>query len=488
MWRDEDQDRVLDAGEELLPNWIVELVLGNVVVAEYQDRRQWSVYPHWSFQVRISDPVQGTNHRSDLWPHSPQQARIVPKQSAYTEIRPLTVRPTQKLAGADLSSGWNSEGLLILAGDNIIEQSLPLDPAGVVYDSVTRLPVAGAVVTISGPPGFNAALHVVGGSASVTTPASGFYQFLLLPAAPVGDYTLTVTTYPPSYAPVPSTTIPVCTNTLTAGALPNPALVQTLPTAPATAIPLHNPAVCPGNTAALAPANQGTTQHYFTFTINPAVSGDIVNNHIPLDPVLGNAILVSKTTPRRDVSIGDIIPYTVQATNQSGFAMTGVTVRDVLPAGFKYVEESGMLNGAPLTPQVSGTQLSWTDQDFAPTEVKVYTLMLVVGGGVDFGEYTNRAFALNGITGLRISNEGSASVRVVADPTFDCAEIIGKVFNDRNANGIQDEESESLRGEEGIVGAKVVTAKGWIVTTDSYGRYHIPCVAVPELTTGSISY
>lgn len=489
VWRDEDHDRVLDAGEELLPNWIVELVLGNVVVASTKTGANGAytltgVSPGSGYQIRFREPTTGAIFGRAV----PNEQGIVPtngvRDTGNTTVNSSTNAGNP--AGADLSSRDGTlKGLLILAGDNIIEQSLPLDPAGVVYDSVTRLPVAGAVVTISGPPGFNAALHVVGGSASVTTPASGFYQFLLLPAAPVGDYTLTVTTYPPSYAPVPSTTIPVCTNTLTAGALPNPALVQTLPTAPATAIPLHNPAVCPGNTAALAPANQGTTQHYFTFTINPAVSGDIVNNHIPLDPVLGNAILVSKTTPRRDVSIGDIIPYTVQATNQSGFALTGVTIRDVLPAGFKYVEESGMLNGAPLTPQVSGTQLSWTDQDFAPTEVKVYTLMLVVGGGVDFGEYTNRAFALNGITGLRISNEGSASVRVVADSTFDCAEIIGKVFNDRNANGVQDEETESLRGEEGIAGAKVVTAKGWIVTTDSHGRYHIPCAAVPELTTGS---
>ena len=42
--------------------------------------------------------------------------------------------------------------VFLQAGDNVIEQSLPLDPAGVVYDSVTRLPVAGATVTFSGPP------------------------------------------------------------------------------------------------------------------------------------------------------------------------------------------------------------------------------------------------------------------------------------------------------------------------------------------------
>jgi len=71
--------------------------------------------------------------------------------------------------------------ITLSANDEVIEQNLPLDPSGVVYDSVTRNPVAGAVVSISGPPGFNAATHLVGGLAaqSQTVGSDGFYQFLL---------------------------------------------------------------------------------------------------------------------------------------------------------------------------------------------------------------------------------------------------------------------------------------------------------------------
>ena len=88
-------------------------------------------------------------------------------------------------AGANLSShNGTLEGMTILAGDNIVQQSLPLDPAGIVYDAVTRNPVAGAVVTITGPGGFTPATDLVGGNATVTTAADGFYQFLLLPGAP----------------------------------------------------------------------------------------------------------------------------------------------------------------------------------------------------------------------------------------------------------------------------------------------------------------
>lgn len=71
-------------------------------------------------------------------------------------------------------------------------------------------------------------------------------------------------------------------------------------------------------------------------------------------------------------------------------------------------------------------------------------MILVVGTGVGEAEYTNQAWALNGLLNSVVSNVASATVRVIPDPTFDCAELIGKVFDDKNANGYQDD------GEPGI--------------------------------------
>ena len=72
--------------------------------------------------------------------------------------------PPPKFSAAGASwSHWQ-------AGDNVVEQSLPLDPSGVVYDTATRQPVANATVTFNGPPGFDPALHLLGGAAE---PASG---------------------------------------------------------------------------------------------------------------------------------------------------------------------------------------------------------------------------------------------------------------------------------------------------------------------------
>jgi hypothetical protein len=106
-------------------------------------------------------------------------------------------------------------------------------------------------------------------------------------------------------------------------------------------------------------------------------------------------------------------------------------------------------------------------------------MILVVGAGVAEGEYTNQAYAVNNIINAAASNVASATVRIIPDPTFDCADVIGKVFDDKNANGYQDE------GEPGIANVRLATARGLIVTTDAEGRFHIPCPQIPHADRGS---
>ena len=38
-----------------------------------------------------------------------------------------------------------------------------------------------------------------------------------------------------------------------------------------------------------------------------------------------------------------------------------------------------------------------------------------------------------------MSGEATATVRVVPDPTFDCTDVTGKVFDDANRNKVQDD-------------------------------------------------
>jgi hypothetical protein len=78
-----------------------------------------------------------------------------------------------------------------------------------------------------------------------------------------------------------------------------------------------------------------------------------------------------------------------------------------------------------------------------------------------------------------MSGEATATVRIVPDPTFDCTDVLGKVFHDTNRNGRQDD------GEDGLAGVRLVTPRGLHATTDPYGRYHITCAIVPNANRGS---
>lgn len=483
VWQDDNHDRQIDGGEELKEGWTVELLLSGTIVdttltAIDGTYTLVTVSPGAGYEIRFREPSTGivfgnavTNEQGIAPTASTRDTGVAVANSGTNAGNP---------AGADTTSTIGTlKDLSILAGDNIIEQSLPLDPAGIVYNAMTRNPVAGAQVTITGPGGFTPATDLVGGQGTVTTTDDGFYQFLLTGTAPVGTYTLAVTTYPGGYAQAPSTIIPVCANTLTVGVAPDPALVHDSSDAPIIAAPIHDPATCPVNTAALAPVNQASTQHYFSFVLNAATSGDLVNNHIPLDPVGTGDIVITKTTPTIHTNIGQLVPYTLTVSNISSSNYSGLDILDTLPPGFKYIENSASLDGVALEPTIGANNrsLTWESQSLNSGETKTFKLILVVGSGVQPGEYTNRAQVLS--YNITISNIATAVVRVIPDPVFDCSDIIGKVFDDGNRNGYQDKD------EGGIANVRVTTVNGLLVTTDDHGRFHVACADIPDEERGS---
>jgi hypothetical protein len=152
---------------------------------------------------------------------------------------------------------------------------------------------------------------------------------------------------------------------------------------------------------------------------------------------------------------------------------------DLLPAGFAYIPGSALLDFVATEPTAAAGTLRWDGLVLAGTESRTVRLLLAVGAGVTEGEFVNRAQVLNGTTGGPMSGEANATVRVMPDPTFDCTDVTGKVFDDANRNGVQD------GGEVGLAGVRVVTARGLAATTDQYGRYHITCAITPNESRGS---
>ncbi|HUH56329.1 MAG TPA: SdrD B-like domain-containing protein [Rhodanobacter sp.] len=395
----------------------------------------------------------------------------VPATTGY-EIRFLSPNGTHygQPVSQDADPQWNGtvdkaaaipaiSGVTVGSGVAVIRQDLPVDPSGIVYDSVTRQPLAGVRVTLLDPTGQPVApQHLAGGATNgtQTTGPDGYYHFLLLPGAPSGNYTVRIE-QPAGYLPAPSGIHAPASNGLTVPAGNTPYHVSHLPGPPAT-----------GDLPA----------YYLGFVVTPLSAG-ITGNHLPLDPVLQGALRVTKTTPKINVTKGDLVPYTIEITNTLAVPLANIAARDLVPAGFKYRNDSARIDGVAHEPLINGRELSWPELSFAPNQVRSVQLVLVIGSGVGEGEYVNQAWAQNTLADRLVSNIGSAAVRIVPDPTFDCADLIGKVFDDKNGNGYQDQ------GEPGVPAVRVVTARGLLVTTDDQGRYHIPCAAVPEHARGA---
>ncbi len=208
-------------------------------------------------------------------------------------------------------------------------------------------------------------------------------------------------------------------------------------------------------------------------------SSQIFNNPIPIDPEMDGAVAITKTSSKKNVTRGVLVPYTITVTNVFGVPLYDLGIVDRFPAGFKYVAGSARLNGIPTEPRIDGLQLAWDGLEMQVDHKVIIKFLLVVGSGVSEGDYVNRAQVRNNAIGEYISGEATATVRVVPDPDFDCTDVIGKVFDDLNMNGRQDP------GEKGLAGARVVTVRGLIATADKHGRFHITCAVVPDADRGS---
>lgn len=346
-----------------------------------------------------------------------------------------------------------------------VDQNLPIDPSGVIYNSVTRAPVAGVTATLNGPNGMALpdSCFLDPSQQSQTTDASGEYRFDIIPGGaaqcPTAETEYTIAITPPAGFSFVSTVLSPQPDSFDPTGQTSP--VRIAPTAG-------------------APTDANPT-YYLSFLLETG-DPDVIFNHIPIDPFISrDPLIVTKTSTKRNVSTGDLVPYEITVRNSEGAQRVGVTVVDLLPSGFKYVIGSASVDGVPTEPKAtnSNRQLEWRDQTIPGDATVTYNLVLTVGGGVAEGTKVNTGFGLDGPTGAAISNRGSAAVQIVPSSIFDCSELIGKVYEDANRNGYQDED------EPGVPGVRLATVNGLLVTTDEFGRFHIACAAVPDARIGS---
>jgi conserved repeat domain len=231
----------------------------------------------------------------------------------------------------------------------------------------------------------------------------------------------------------------------------------------------YNFDVAPGNYYLTA-----TKDGYNDYTgANFSVVSDIVEWNIPMVPKNQSSsayLSIVKQANKKVATAGDTITYTVNLKNlSSSLTASSVTVSDNLPYGFKYIPGSTLVDGQAAADPTGTTSLSWPLGSLATQATKKITYRVRLGPDSRIGKNENSARVFATVGGSATSAGPSvASVEVREGLFSDSGMIMGKVFEDKNGNGIQDKD------ELGIPNASLILEDGTVIVTDQFGRYSVP--------------
>jgi uncharacterized repeat protein (TIGR01451 family) len=376
----------------------------------------------------------------------------------------------QPLAGTP--SQYNNGKLALVWATSSTADVTMSDPSGVVYNAITRQPVAGAVVTLTrlscpaSAVGPIKAAELFGdtsiytfnadGSAAMVTDANGVYAFVFK-APPVNDlctYSLKVTPPAGSGLAFPSKLI-----------APHDGLFNT----------------CGAVTPVAGVPQGGADVSYYSqikagADHSTGVVCEVFNNNIPLDPSVGSGVTLQKTASATTAEVGDLLTFTLRATNQTNLALPQLAIKDQLPVGFRFVPGSARVDGTRVADPTGGIGPTLVfnmplsgGTPLAIGQSMALTYQVRIGANTPIGvDAVNRAWASSGVAPSALtSNEADARVRVTGGVFATEAYAFGKVFMDCNKNGIQDD------AELGIPGVRLFLEDGTGVVTDIEGKWSI---------------
>lgn len=370
-----------------------------------------------------------------------------------------------------------------IAAGTVVNLPLPVDPGGVVYDSVSRVAVAGVTLNLlngSGQAIDEQCLRM--NQQSQVTQADGLYSFNINfdahPSCQSNDtYRIEIAEAPPSYRPNFSNIIrqvgAESCGDANLGCAVSESFDSAATEAACTLDTIPNSNACEVQVQPGAPQLDEDTRYFVEFFLQ-AGDQNVVFNHIPIDARDNDAqILLAKTVDQRTVSRGAIVEYTISAENTLDIPALDIAIEDTPPANFVLVAESVRVvrtgddgefdTSDDVVSSIDTTGLDpiqFDAVDLDPLETVRFRYVMRVGVGVVAGDYTNTAIA-SGPNGIA-SNSASATVELVPDPVLEQATLVGKVFNDRDEDGSQDP----------------ADATGVVLKSDFYGWNSL---ALPEL-------
>jgi len=392
---------------------------------------------------------------------------VLPSSSAGTTLvkgNPEATDPS--VNGQSQNNGIT--GITLKPGTSTPSQNgFSVDPSGVIYDSVTRRPVAGARVTLIGPDGApvpNSLLDLFAGTANgAAVGSNGLYVLLLTSEAPSGLYRLRVDV-PNGYQ----------SGEATGNSIYIPA--ESVPYIPALGGGIEK--VQPQDTApTLSEDSRYFMSVRFVITDRPETSSNgIINNHIAIDPVkpvIVGDLEATKVGSAQSAELGDSVGYTITLKNATNVPQYGVVLKDTMPIGFKYIGSTSTLqrDDTSITQDdVLGVKdgervLNYEVGTMLPGDAITLTYRARVGVGSTRGDGINRATA-SSLLGT-MSNEARFGIRVDAGVFSSEACVIGSVYRDCNDNGVRDE------GEPGVSGVRLYFSDGAYMVSDQDGRYSL---------------
>lgn len=355
-------------------------MLKTTVTAADGSYRFGDVVPGVKWNIRFRDP-----RSTVLWPFPVTRETAGGVQEACDAGAAIARGGVSACRTTD--NGTSQLEVVLRAGGHLPQQSLPVDPSGVVYDATTRDPVPGSVVSpapvglCSGYDPRTGVLNAAGGgyriegnTIAMTVGSEGFYQFAFAPAAPARcEFQLTVT--PPGGYTFVSTMIPPQAGALSpAGSAGANHVVQPIPGADRRGGHGH--------------------QYYLTLFAGSATAA-IVHNHLPLDTAVATGPAITKTGDRQTAEIGDTVQYTITVRQTAGSALAALNVIDRLPRGFTYIDGTARADGRAVADPTGkpGPLLGFA---LGPINVGgqiVLTYRVRVGVGAQQGDGINRAQA-----------------------------------------------------------------------------------------------
>ncbi len=339
---------------------------------------------------------------------------------------------------------------LIGCGKKITTTITLIDPNGVVFDSRTNQPIAGAtvrLVTAAGGTCTNIPANVSTISGDMLIPApsvvvTGTDGRFVFPLVSPGDYCALVTP-PNGYT---------WTSKVAVSQLP------------------------PGRNVIATGATSGGS-YGGTFRLGPETGPVIVD--IPVDGGLIGGLFVQKTVLRTVVEVGEFIEYIVNVKNNTGYALdqSDVLLTDLLPAGFSYAAGSTRKDGQRVADPKGGAgpRLEFNLGHMTLGQQLRISYKIRVGPGAMQGDGVNRAIAIYRLSGgstlYSESNVATAKVAVVGGVFTDRGYVVGKVLAYCTGDDIQAAYGTVGQSEIGVPGVRLYLEDGTNVITDSEGKF-----------------